>query len=141
MQVRLRNIVRSKHACGLLIDIHGQGTSSATVYRGTGNGLTVSGMKSVLGDESFQGPNSPCGLLKKQGWTVHPDPLDGKEQSGFTGGYIVKTYGSHQPHGIDAIQLEFGSDYRKTAVRERVATQLAESIATYFENLKSRDTP
>lgn len=134
-------MIRSKYAHGLVIDIHGQGTSAATVYRGTSNGLTVSGIRSVFGADSIHGPDSLCGILKMQGWTVHPDPLDGKEQSGFTGGHIVRTYGSHQPDGIDAIQLEFGADYRKTAVRERVAKQLADSIATYFENLKSRDTP
>jgi len=129
--------IRSKHACGLLIDIHGQGTSASMVYRGTSNGLTVSGMKSMLGEESFSGPDSLCGLLKKKGWKMHPDPLDGKEQSGFTGGYIVRTYGSHQLDGIDAIQVEFGADYRKAAVRERVAKQLAESIAEYFQHLNS----
>ena len=121
--------IRARHGFGLLIDIHGQGTSALTVYRGTSNGLTVSGMKSLAGEESFRGPNSLCGLLKQQGWTMHPDPLDGKEQSGFTGGYIVRTYGSHHPDGIDAIQLEFGADYRKSAVRERFAKQLADSIA------------
>jgi len=126
--------IRSRHACGLLIDIHGQGTSASTVYRGTSNGLTVSGMQSMFSEESFHGPNSLSGLLKKQGWTMHPDPLDGKEQSGFTGGYIVRTYGSHRADGIDAIQLEFGADYRKAAVRERVAKQLADSVAEYFEH-------
>ena len=129
--------IREKHPTGLLIDIHGQGTSAATAYRGTSNGRTVSGLKSKIGEQFFHGPTSLPGLLKKRGWTVHPDPFDGKEQAGFTGGYIVKTYGSHQPEGIDAIQWELGADYRKTSVRERVAKELADSIAEHFEAVQS----
>ena len=63
------------------------------------------------------------------------DRLDGQEQAGFTGGYIVKTYGRHQPDGIDAMQWELGADYRKAAVRERVAKELADGIAEYFEHV------
>jgi N-formylglutamate amidohydrolase len=129
--------IRQKHSAGLLIDIHGQGSSAATAYRGTSNGLTVSGMKSNYGEPFLVSPTSLPGLLKKHGWTVHPDPFDGKEQAGFTGGYIVKTYGSHHPDGIDAMQWELGADYRKLAVRERVAKEMADSIAEYFENVGS----
>ena len=127
-------VIREKNSAGLLIDIHGQGSSAATAYRGTGNGLTVSGLKSKMGEPFLHGPTSLPGLLKKHGWAVHPDPFDGKEQAGFTGGYIVKTYGSHQPDGIDAMQWELGADYRKAAVRERVAKELSDSIAEYFEH-------
>lgn len=77
------------------------------------------------------------GLLKKRGWKVHPDPFDGQEQAGFTGGYIVKTYGSHRPDGIDAMQWELGADYRKASVRERVANELADSIAEHLEAVRS----
>jgi N-formylglutamate amidohydrolase len=129
--------VREKHPTGLLIDIHGQGASASTVFRGTKNGLTVSGIKSQGGEQYVTGSKSLLAFLKGRGWKVHPDPFDGKEQSGYTGGYIVQTYGSHQPHGIDAIQLEFGADYRKAAVRVRVAQELADSIAEYFEHLQS----
>ncbi|MBC7966649.1 MAG: ThuA domain-containing protein [Fuerstia sp.] len=129
--------IREKHPSGLLIDIHGQGSSAATAYRGTNNGLTVSGMKLKHGEPFLHGPTSLPGLLKKHGWTVHPDPFDGKEQAGFTGGYIVKTYGSHHPDGIEAMQWELGADYRKTAVRERVAKELADSIAEYFDAVRA----
>ncbi len=130
--------VREKYSAGLLIDIHGQGSSAKTAFRGTSNGLTVSGIRSAAGEEFVSGPHSLLGLLKKRGWTVHPDPFDGKEQSGFTGGYIVRTYGSHMPNGIDAIQLELGADYRKADVRVRVAKELAESITEYFEHLNAQ---
>lgn len=129
--------IRDKFPFGLLIDIHGQGKSAKTLYRGTSNGLTVSGVKAKAGSQFVHGVNSLTGLLKQRGWTVHPDPFTGKEQSGYTGGYIVRTYGSHQPKGIDAIQLELGADFRKATVRERVATELADSIAEYFEHLSA----
>ena len=133
--------VKNRHAFGLLIDIHGQGSSAKTLFRGTSNGLTVTGLKTKAGAEFVHGEKSLTGLLKQRGWTVHPDPFEGKEQSGYTGGYIVRTYGSHKPSGIDAIQLELGSGYRKSDVRERVAKELADSIAKYFEHLAAVQIP
>jgi N-formylglutamate amidohydrolase len=125
--------LREKHMFGLLIDIHGQGSSAETVYRGTSNGLTMSGLRKQYGEEFHAGENSLLALLKKRNWKVHPDPFDGKEQAGFTGGHIVRTYGSHRSDGIDAIQLELGGNYRKTAVRERIAREMAEAIAEHIE--------
>lgn len=127
--------IRQKQGFGLLIDIHGQGSSSETVYRGTSNGLTVSGLRKDAGEEFFVGSASLTGLLKEQGWKVHPDPFDGKEQAGFTGGYIVRNYGSQRLDGIDAIQLELGGNYRKTAVRERVAKEMADAIARHIDQV------
>jgi len=125
--------IREKHAFGLLIDIHGQGSSAETVYRGTSNGLTVSGLRKQFGEQFHVGENCLLALLKKRDWKVHPDPFDGKEQAGFTGGHIVRTYGSHRSDGIDAIQLELGGNYRKTAVRERIAREMADAIAESIE--------
>ncbi len=129
--------IREKHGSGLLIDIHGQGSSAETVYRGTSNGLTVTGLRKELGEEFHAGENSLLALLKKQNWKVHPDPFDGKEQSGFTGGHIVRTYGSHRRDGIDSIQLELGGNYRKTAVRERIAREMADAIAESIERVRN----
>jgi N-formylglutamate amidohydrolase len=125
--------IREKHGFGLLIDIHGQGSSAETVYRGTSNGLTVSGLRKQFGEQFHVGENSLLALLKKRNWKVHPDPFDGKEQYGFTGGHIVRTYGSHRSDGIDAIQLELGGNYRKTAVRERIAREMADAIVESIE--------
>lgn len=125
--------IREKHGFGLLIDIHGQGSSAETVYRGTSNGLTVTGLRKQFGEEFHAGQNCLLALLKKRDWKVHPDPFDGKEQAGFTGGHIVRTYGSHRSDGIDAIQLELGGNYRKTAVRERIAREMADAIAEQIE--------
>ena len=118
---------------GLLLDLHGQGTSRDTVFRGTSNGKTVHGLKGRFGEQAIVGENSFFGLLKQKGWKVDPDPFDDKEQSGFTGGYIVKTYGSHNAIGLDAYQLELGAEYRSKAARERIANQLADAAFDYWQ--------
>lgn len=123
--------IRRTHEFGLLVDIHGQGSSKTTVYRGTSNGLTTQGLQNRLGKQTQSGEKSLNGLLTKHGWKMHPTPFDGKEQAGFTGGHIVRSYGSHRVDGIDAIQLEFGGDYRNAANRSRVADELADAIVEY----------
>jgi hypothetical protein len=93
----------------------------------------VTRLRERFGDVSHVGDDSLFGLLKKRGWTVYPDPFDGREQAGFTGGYIVQTHGSHRAEGIDAVQLEFGADYRKAANRARIAEDLATAIIQYLD--------
>jgi N-formylglutamate amidohydrolase len=124
--------VRTKFHRGLLLDIHGQGSSRTTVFRGTQNGKSVTLLRERFGDAAHNGPDSLFGTLKTLGWTVHP--LDGgREQTGFTGGYIVQTYGSHQGSGIDAVQLEFGADYRSAKARKQTAATLAEAVESYLK--------
>ena len=125
--------VQHKFRTGLLLDIHGQSTAKDTVFRGTKNGLTVTLLRERYGEEAHIGPESLFALLKSRGWKVHPDPFDGREQSGFTGGYIVQTYGSHQGFGIDAVQLEFGMDYRAAEKRQEIAKGLADAVGEYAE--------
>lgn len=121
------------HRTGLLLDLHGQGSSAETVYRGTSHGKTVTRLRERFGDLAHTGEESLFGLLKQRGWKVCPDPFDGREQSGFTGGYIVQSHGSHHPEGLDAVQLELGTDYRKSVTRERIAQELAIAIVAYLE--------
>jgi N-formylglutamate amidohydrolase/glutamine amidotransferase PdxT len=123
--------VQQKFRKGLLLDLHGQGSAKDTVFRGTQNGKTVSLLRERFGETAHIGESSLFGRLKTHGWKVHPDPFDGEEQSGFRGGYIVQTYGSHQGFGIDAIQLEFGGDYRTKDVREKTASTLSQAVAEY----------
>jgi N-formylglutamate amidohydrolase len=125
--------VQQKFRTGLLLDIHGQSSAKDTVFRGTKNGLTVSLLRERYGDAAHDGPESLFALLKSRGWKVHPDPFDGREQSGFTGGYIVQTYGSHQGYGIDAMQLEFGMDYRGAESRQRISAALADVVGEYAQ--------
>lgn len=95
------------------------------MFRGTQNGKTVTLLRERFGETRL------FGRLKTHGWKVHPDPLDDREQAAFRGGYIVQTYGSHQGFGIDAIQLEFGAEYRAKNAREKTAKTLADAIAVY----------
>lgn len=119
--------VRKEFGRGLLLDLHGQGSKAGTVFRGTQNGKTVPLLRERFGEPAHTGPGSLSGLLKERGWTVFPDPFDGNEQGGFTGGYIVQTY-SGEEFGLDAIQLEFGNDYRKAEAREKTAEVLAAAV-------------
>lgn len=124
--------VQRAHGRGLLLDLHGQGSARDTVFRGTQNGKTVTLLRQRFGEEAHDGPQSLFGTLRSLGWTVHPDP-QGREQAGYTGGYIVQTYGSHRGHGIDAIQLEFGHDYRIPERRAQTAETLAQAVEQYFQ--------
>lgn len=123
--------VQKQFRHGLLLDLHGQGSAANTVFRGTQNGKTVALLRERHGEAALTGDSSLFGLLKTRGWTVFPDPFDGREQAGFTGGYIVQTYGGNQGLGIDAIQLEFGQAYRSAESRAKTATTLADALADY----------
>lgn len=123
--------VQHKYRKGLLLDLHGQGESANTVYRGTNDGKTVTLLRERFGEQAHSGDQSLFGVLKTHGWKVYPDPLSGKEQSSFNGGYIVQTYGSHQNIGLDAMQLEFGADYRGKTARQKTAATLTAAFADY----------
>lgn len=73
-------------------------------------------------------PDSLFGLLKRQGWKVHPDPLDGREKPGYSGGHIVNANGSHRPFAIDAVQVDLGREFRERDARSKTAGQLAAAI-------------
>jgi N-formylglutamate amidohydrolase len=123
--------VTDRFKAGVLIDLHGQGTSRETVFRGTKNGLTVAHLRQTFGEAAHNGPKSLFGLLSARGWTVHPSPHDEKEQSGFTGGFIVQSYGSMKSQPIDAMQLEFGAEYRVAGKRAKTAAVLADALVEY----------
>lgn len=123
--------VQQKFHKGLLLDIHGQGVAKDSVFRGSQNGKTVTLLRERFGEAAHVGEKSLFGRLKSHGWKVHPDPFDGTEQANFRGGYIVQTYGSHRGFGIDAMQLEFGADYREKMAREKTALTLANAVGEY----------
>lgn len=125
--------ILTRFRTGVLLDLHGQGTSAGTVYRGTQNGKTNQRLRERFGDLAIAGDESLFGLLKREGWTVFPDPLEGKEQAGFTGGYIVKTHGSLRADGLDAYQLEFGAQYRSVTNRAKTAEQLTNAVIRYLD--------
>jgi N-formylglutamate amidohydrolase len=123
--------VKKTYGRGLLLDVHGQGTARDTVFRGTQNGKTVTLLRQRFGEQAHTAKKSFFGLLAANGCKVHPEDGAGKERAGFTGGHIVRTYGSHEGYGIDAIQLEFGGDYRAKGKREDTARKVAAAVAEY----------
>lgn len=125
--------VQKTWGSGLLLDIHGQAAARDTVFRGTNNGRTVKLLRGRFGDSAHVGPKSFMGLLAARGMTIYPKD-DGKEHSSFTGGYVIQTYGSHDSYGIDAIQLEFGADYRDRKSLKDVADKIAGAVQE-FANL------
>jgi N-formylglutamate amidohydrolase len=125
--------VQKSNGRGLLIDVHGQGSAADTIFRGTSNGKTVTLLVQRFGPKAQHGPDSFFGLLAAAGCKVHPTKADQKEQAGYTGGYIVQTYGSHTAYGIDAIQLELGSDYRSKKNQPDTAARIATAVAEYAQ--------
>ena len=132
LQNACRNVQKSFQK-GLLLDIHGQGTAKDTVFRGTQDGKTVTLLRQRFGEAAHSGKSSLFGRFQAKGFQVHPNPFDGKEQAGFRGGFIVQTYGSHQGYGIDAMQLEFGINFRLKDGREKTAATLVDAVAEYAD--------
>jgi N-formylglutamate amidohydrolase len=124
--------VRGRWGRGLLLDIHGQGAEGGVVYRGTHNGRSVTALTQRFGAEALTGPKSIFGHLERMGYQVMP-PAGAQRESRYTGGYIVQSYGSHQVDGIDAIQLELGTQLRARASLERTAADLAAAIAVFAQ--------
>lgn len=124
---RYRAAVVKTFGGGLLLDLHGQGIARDTIFRGTQNGRTTALMQERFGKGIHAGPDSLLGRLKARGWTVHPED-EGPEKKGFTGGHITQTYGTREG-GLDAVQLEFGADFRAPERRKATAEVLAEILA------------
>jgi N-formylglutamate amidohydrolase len=123
--------VRAKFGKGILLDIHGQGAEKNTVFRGTQNLKTVTG----LSDEVLFGPQSFLGTLESQGITIFPpcSKAHEKENPKFDGGYTVQTYGLNAKDGIMAIQLEFGATYRAVKAIPGTTSKLAKALEIYFK--------
>ncbi len=118
---------------GLMIDLHGQARDAASIFRGTGNGVTVMRLIQKQGESAFTGTNSILGHLAQMGYHVIPNntpPGKPPEDRSYNGGFTVRTYGSHKADGIDALQLELGSQLRR-ADRKKFAKDLAQAIFTF----------
>jgi N-formylglutamate amidohydrolase len=115
----------------LLLDVHGQSDDPNTTFRGTRAGLTAKALLGRFGSAALQGERSITGVLAAKGYLVNPtvgaDTL--REDPRFSGGYTVFNYGSQNPEGIDAIQLEFGKNHRAS---ERLAEDLAEALFVFM---------
>lgn len=130
--------VKTRFGKGLLLDIHGQGEFPEAICRGTRNGKTVKLLQDRDGWAALTGKRSVLGRLQRMGYKVLPScDADEKtrEEPKYSGGHIVDTYGSHTGYGIDAIQLEFGSDLRAKQKNRyaETARDLATAVAVFHD--------
>jgi N-formylglutamate amidohydrolase len=121
---------RWKH--GLLLDVHGQGQKPDMIWRGTEDGLAVRKLRDRHGWEPLTGLHGFFGVLADRGYPIFPAAPEDSERP-LNGGYTLETYGSHQPRGIDAIQVEVGRDFRTNAtIREKLARDLAAAANSVY---------
>ena len=124
--------VKNDWGRGLLLDLHGQATDLDAIYRGTIDGKSVTALMDRFGKAALTGEKSVFGQLSKQGIKVIPanDSKD-KEDKFFSGGYIIRTYGSHDGNAINALQLELGGRLRIRPKLDDTAEKLAEAIRVF----------
>ena len=124
--------VKREWGRGVLFDLHGQAADLDAIYRGTLDGKAVKALTDRFGQKALTGEKSVFGQLAKQGIKVRPaNDSDDKEDIFFSGGHIVRTYGSHDGNAIDAIQLELGGRLRVKAKLDDTAEKLAEAIRVF----------
>ncbi len=128
------DVVQTHYGRGILLDIHGQAAESATIFRGTAGGKSVSALTERFGKDALIGPQSVLGFLESQkSYKIFPaaSAESQTEDKRFGGGYIVQTYGSHRGTHIDAIQLECGSKLRAADRSTQTAADLADALAVF----------
>jgi N-formylglutamate amidohydrolase len=124
------------HPAGLLIDVHGQVKVPDVLMRGTVNGKTVLKLVRRAGVKAITGPEGLFGLLEANGFKVFPANSEGlgarSEDTGFNGGYTTRIYGSDNAGGIDAVQFEFGTVYRRKEAVEKSAVDAAKAVVGFY---------
>ena len=123
--------IRERWPHGLLLDIHGQATEPDKIIRGTANGDTVRLLIERHSRAAVIGPRSLFGALQEAGIPVLPKLETDDREVKFNGGHIVRTYGRHREGGLDAIQLELGTDFRKKAKLDETARNLSDAVQTH----------
>ena len=123
--------IRKRWPHGLLLDIHGQAAEPDKILRGTANGDTVKRLVERHSRAAVIGPRSLFGALHEAGIPVLPKLETDDREVKFNGGHIVRTYGSHREQGLDAIQLELGSNFRKKAKLDETARALTDAVRTH----------
>jgi N-formylglutamate amidohydrolase len=117
-------------AGAILLDLHGQGSADGLIFRGTQFGNTAD-----LPTLYRKAPNGLITEMLARGLAVSPGSLAPGEQAGYTGGYIVETYGFPGGAGnrVNAVQLEFGFSFRSPgAAQTATATALAAAIKAHL---------
>lgn len=110
---------------GLLFDIHGtagiEGTP-ADLYLGTQKGSTVTRLLEA-------DPQALCRRRSLQGFLTAAGYVVVAEADQLAGGHTVRTYGSNNADGLDAIQIEINAPLRKLPwQREGLIEHLAQAI-------------
>lgn len=128
--------IRDKYRGGLLIDVHGQ-SRQPVIMRGTRNGRAVSSLVARSGIAAVIGRDGIFGQLEAHGFAIFPAndvPLNGTaEDAGLNGGFTVLIYGAQSDRGIDAVQFEFGSNYRQKAVVDKSAMAAGGAVAAFYD--------
>jgi hypothetical protein len=127
-----RQDILDKWHVGLLIDVHGQGRKRDTIIRGTANLKTVTHLVSTYGLQSLTGPSGLLGVLADHGAIISPSNVQtgAPEEPSLDGGWTVRHYGSTESGSFDALQLEFGLNYRKQN-RHKTAQDLAVGLLAF----------
>jgi N-formylglutamate amidohydrolase len=125
--------VQAKFGGGLLIDIHGQASYKDDILVGTVGGKSMERIRLRLGDGVLVGREGIVGLLKASGFNVQPavDAVDFNVPR-YNGGEITQAYGSDKPEGIDAVQFEFGSNYRTPERLDEVAKMAGNAVEKFY---------
>ena len=98
--------IRRRWGQGFLIDIHGQSRFVHDIMRGTRNHQTIRQLLERFGEDVTEQPGGFYHSLRQKGYDVQPNV--GAKEAHYSGGFTLKVYGSHQPDGIDALQIELG---------------------------------
>ena len=116
---------------GFLLDVHGQSRYKDDIIRGTRNSKTIRRLVGHYNSDVTEADDGFFYFLRGEGYKVSPEK--NKKERYFYGGYTVQRYGSHQPEGLDAIQLELARSLRvNEGKREVLAHAIAEAIARFY---------
>ena len=127
--------VQKKFGTGLVIDVHGQASFKDEILIGTFNGTTVQLLLERYGRGALVGKEGLVGMMLDAGTKVKPD-LNSETfnvAAGLNGGYTVQTYGSSRPTALEAVQFEYGSNYRKMESIDDSARKSAAGVAKFYE--------
>ncbi|MBA4020140.1 MAG: hypothetical protein C0483_23510 [Pirellula sp.] len=127
--------VQKKFGTGLVIDVHGQASFKDEILIGTFGGTTVRLLVERFGRGALVGKEGLVGIMLDAGTKVKPD-LNSETfdvAAGLNGGYTVQTYGSSRPTALEAVQFEYGSNYRKAENIVDSARKTADGVAKFYE--------
>ena len=125
---------------GLVVDIHGQSKTPDGIYRGTVDGESVKQLVAERGRAALTGEKSLFGRFEKLGYKVLPGNNDRDQVEHFyNGGHITRSYGSDRVTDSDAIQVEFGDNFRKASQLDKTSADLAEALTVFAKEYLPRE--